>query len=59
MIFALIAAPACKNNTDGGEQTTNIRIAALKGDYKLFPGHGEASTLSHERKNNPYLFFSL
>lgn len=31
MIFALIAAPACKNNTDGGEQTTNIRIAALKG----------------------------
>lgn len=35
------------------------RIAALKGDYKLFPGHGEASTLSHERKNNPYLFYSL
>ena len=35
------------------------RIAALKGDLKLFPGHGEATTLSHERKNNPYLFYSL
>ena len=35
------------------------RIAALPGNYKLFPGHGEASTLSHERMNNPYLFFSL
>ncbi len=35
------------------------RIAALKGDFKLFPGHGEASTLSHERKNNPFLFYGL
>ena len=35
------------------------RIAALRGDYKLFPGHGEVSTLSHERKNNPYLYYAL
>ncbi len=35
------------------------RLAALKGDCKLFPGHGEATTLSHERINNPYLFYSL
>ena len=35
------------------------RIAALRGDLKLFPGHGEATTLAHERKNNPYLFRAL
>ena len=31
MLFALIAAPACNNNTDGNEQTIDIRVAALKG----------------------------
>ena len=31
------------------------RLAALEGDYKVLPGHGEASTLSVERRLNPYL----
>jgi hydroxyacylglutathione hydrolase len=31
------------------------RIAAIDGDYKLYPGHGEPTTLSHERENNPYM----
>ena len=31
------------------------RLAALDGDYKVYPGHGDSSTLSHERKFNPYL----
>ena len=28
-------------------------LYALKGDYILLSGHGEASTLNYERKNNP------
>lgn len=31
------------------------RLAALDGDYTVFPGHGPQTTLSHERKYNPYL----
>ena len=31
------------------------RLAALPGDYRVLPGHGMASTLEEERKNNPFL----
>ncbi len=31
------------------------RIAALDGDYTLYPGHEEQSTLEHERAHNIYL----
>ena len=31
------------------------KLAALPGDYHVFPGHGGATTLENERKNNPYL----
>ena len=31
------------------------RLAALEGDWRVFPGHGPETTLSHERKYNPYL----
>ena len=31
------------------------RLCALERDYKVFPGHGEHSTLDHEKKTNPYL----
>lgn len=30
------------------------KIKALSGDYNLYCGHGENSTLEHERKYNPY-----
>ncbi len=30
------------------------RLYNLEGDYKVLPGHEEFSTLSHERKFNPY-----
>ena len=30
-------------------------LAALPGDYDVLPGHGETTTLSFERKYNPYL----
>lgn len=31
------------------------RLAALAGDYAVYPGHGESSTLDDERRMNPYL----
>ncbi len=31
------------------------RIAALPKNYRLLPGHGEATTLDYEREQNPYL----
>ena len=32
-----------------------LRLAALEKDYRVFPGHGPATTLAEERKYNPYL----
>ena len=38
-----------------GEMLSSLkRLSALDGDYKVFPGHEELSTLDYERKNNPY-----
>lgn len=31
------------------------RLAALTGDYKVYPGHGPATTLADERNWNPYM----
>ena len=31
------------------------KLCSLAGDYRVFPGHAEATTLDYERKNNPYL----
>ena len=30
------------------------RLFALSGDYVVYPGHGQATSLEFERKNNPY-----
>ena len=30
-------------------------LAALPGDYRVLPGHGEETSLEWERKHNPYL----
>ena len=27
----------------------------LDGDYKIYPGHNESTTLEYERRNNPYM----
>ncbi|MDR1464806.1 MAG: MBL fold metallo-hydrolase [Oscillospiraceae bacterium] len=32
-----------------------LRLAELEGDYEIFPGHGCATSLVHERASNPYL----
>ena len=31
------------------------RLAALDGDYRVFPGHEESTTLQRERLENPYV----
>ena len=31
------------------------KLAALEGDYKVYPGHGEETTLEYERQNNRYV----
>ena len=32
-----------------------LRLASVSGDYDVYPGHGDATTLSFERKMNPYM----
>ncbi len=32
-----------------------LKIAALEGDYRIYSGHGEPTTLSFEQENNPFL----
>lgn len=36
-------------------RTSLQRLAALAGDYTVYPGHGQASTLDFERRYNTYL----
>lgn len=31
------------------------KLKNLKGDYKVYPGHFDSTTLGNERKNNPYM----
>ncbi len=31
------------------------KLLALPGDYRIYPGHGEATTLEKERRTNPFL----
>lgn len=31
------------------------RLAALQEDYTVYPGHGESTRLSHEKRYNPYM----
>ena len=35
------------------------RLAALPGDYQVYPGHMDSTTLESERKNNTYLKFAV
>lgn len=31
------------------------RLAGLEGDYTVYPGHGESTSMEHERGHNPYI----
>ena len=48
-----------RTDLPGGSWTTIraslLRLAELSGDYDVYPGHGDFTTLSFERKMNPYM----
>ena len=55
----LFAGSCGRTDLPGGDWATIHeslrRLTKLGKDYRVFPGHGEATTLDFERKNNPYL----
>ena len=55
----LFAGSCGRTDLPGGDWATIRRSLAmlrdLPGDYRVFPGHGEATTLEEERRSNPYL----
>lgn len=52
-------AGSCGRTDLGGDwatiQQSLERLAELELDYKVYPGHGEATTLEHEKRFNPYM----
>ena len=62
VIFAgdtLFAGTCGRTDLPGGSprqmQESLRRLAGLTVNYKVLPGHGTASTLEEERKNNPFM----
>ena len=55
----LFARSCGRTDLPGGDwdtiQASLTRLAELEGDYNVFPGHGESSTLERERRLNPYM----
>lgn len=42
-------------NTDTILNSIKTRLLTLPHDTKIYPGHGEESTILHEKQNNPFL----
>ncbi len=57
----LFAGSVGRTDLPGGDMTalrrSLTRLAALDGDYTVYSGHGEETTLSFERAANPYVTF--
>ena len=55
----LFAGGAGRTDFPGGDEAalrrSLKRLAALEGDYRVFPGHEESTTLQRERLENPYV----
>ncbi len=55
----LFAGSIGRTDLPGGaddEMEASLRkLLALPGDYDVYPGHGEATTLERERRENPFL----
>lgn len=55
----LFARSCGRTDLPGGDwntiQNSLWRIAALKGAFTIYPGHGESTTLATEKQYNPYL----
>ena len=52
-------AGSCGRTDLGGDWNTIVRSLArlkeLEGDFRVYPGHGNATTLERERRGNPYM----
>jgi len=50
-------------NVEGGNPELFVqsidRLRDLEGDWKIFPGHFESSTMAWEREHNPYIKFKI
>ena len=55
----LFAGSCGRTDLPGGDWQTIMlsleRLAELEGDYNVYPGHGESTTLDRERNTNPYM----
>lgn len=55
----LFASSCGRTDLPGGDARAMFaslrRLALLPGDYAVYPGHGESSTLEAERRANPFL----
>ena len=55
----LFAGSVGRTDLPGGDyatlQTSLDRLKALETDYRVFPGHGESTTLFREKTGNPYM----
>ena len=55
----LFAGSCGRTDLPGGDPATMAdtleRLGQLDADFRIFPGHGESSTLRHEQRTNPYL----
>ena len=55
----LFAGSCGRTDFEGGSMEVELqslaKIAALPGDYEVYPGHMDCSTLETERRFNPYL----
>lgn len=41
--------------SDAQMKESLIRLTSIKGNYTVYPGHNDSTTLEYERKNNPYI----
>ena len=55
----LFAGSCGRTDLPGGDYKTIAlsleRLAELEGDYIVYPGHGESTTLAREKQYNPYM----
>ena len=43
-------------SSNPGDMAVSLKkLKELSGDYRVYPGHAEDTTLSYERENNPYM----
>lgn len=43
------------DGSNGAMHNSLLRLSLLSGDYIVYPGHGEETSLEFERNNNPYM----